>query len=64
MALGKSREGGGGVEGGAGAGEPREGELFRTGAGEFRVNRGRGCLIFRRHGLGWKLEEIRLSSAP
>jgi len=45
-------------------GGPGEVELVRTAAGEFRVERGGRDLIFRRHGLGWKLEEIRLSSAP
>lgn len=54
LALGKGRSGGG-------AGEV---DLVRTGAGEFRVRRERGDLVFRRHGLGWKLAEIRLSSAP
>jgi len=51
--------------GGRGAGgEAGEVELVRTGAGEFRVERGRSLLVFRRHGVGWKLEEIRLSSEP
>ncbi|HEX8513854.1 MAG TPA: DUF2939 domain-containing protein [Allosphingosinicella sp.] len=50
--------------GGAGEreGGPGEVDLARTGSGEFRVRREGGDLIFRRHGLGWKLEEIRLSS--
>jgi hypothetical protein len=55
LALGKGRSGGGG-------GEPDSVELVRTGAGEFRVKRGGGDFVFRRHGLGWKLEEIRLGS--
>ena len=55
LALGKGRSGGGG------AGEV---DLVRTGAGEFRVRREGGDLVFRRRGLGWKLAEIRLSSAP
>ncbi|HEX8238610.1 MAG TPA: DUF2939 domain-containing protein [Allosphingosinicella sp.] len=44
------------------SGETGEVELVRTGASEFRVERGRRFLVFRRHGLSWKLEEIRLSS--
>lgn len=51
-----------GAREGAGEGEGDEVDLVRTGAGEFRVRREGGDLIFRRHGLGWKLEEIRLSS--
>jgi Protein of unknown function (DUF2939) len=43
-------------------GEAGEVEVVRTGASEFRVERGGRTLVFRRHGLGWKLEEIRLSS--
>ena len=40
-------------------------ELIRTGAGEFRLHRegaaaGKGDLVFRRHGLGWKLVEVRI----
>jgi hypothetical protein len=46
---------------GAGAGGGETG-LVRTGASEFRVSRGKGDLVFRRHGLGWKLEEIALNS--
>lgn len=53
LALGKGRGGGG---------EPGEIDLSRTGASLFRVRRGKHDLLFRRHGLGWKLEEIRLSS--
>ena len=53
LALGKGRGGGG---------EPGEVEISRTGASLFRVRRGKHDLIFRRHGLGWKLEKIRLSS--
>ncbi|HEX8448830.1 MAG TPA: DUF2939 domain-containing protein [Allosphingosinicella sp.] len=49
---------------GSGGGGPAEVELVRTGAGEFRVRSDRGDLVFRRRGLGWKLAEIRLSSAP
>jgi hypothetical protein len=41
-------------------GAPGEVELVRTGAGEFRVEHGGRDLVFRRHGLGWKLEEVRL----
>ncbi|HEU0100018.1 MAG TPA: DUF2939 domain-containing protein [Allosphingosinicella sp.] len=55
LALGNGRSGGGG------AGHVA---LVRAGASEFRVRRERGDLVFRRHGLGWKLAEIRLSSAP
>ena len=55
LALGSGRSGGRG-------GRQGEVELSRTGAGEFRVRRGGRNLVFRRHGLGWKLEEIRLSS--
>lgn len=44
--------------------EARDIDLARTGASEFRVKGRRSDLVFRRHGLGWKLEEIRLSSAP
>ncbi|HYJ81591.1 MAG TPA: DUF2939 domain-containing protein [Allosphingosinicella sp.] len=43
-------------------GEPGGVELVRSGASEFRVERGGRELVFRRHGLGWKLAEIRLSS--
>lgn len=53
LALGSGRGGGG--SGGV--------ALIRTGASEFRVERGRGDLVFRRHGLGWKLEEIHPGSA-
>jgi hypothetical protein len=45
-----------------GSGDGGKVDLVRTGASEFRVRREGGDLIFRRHGLGWKLEEIRLSS--
>ena len=51
LALGSGR---------SGAGGPGEVELVRSGAWEFRVRREAGELVFRRHGLGWKLEEIRL----
>ena len=37
-------------------------DLDRTGASEFRLRRGNKDLVFRRHGLGWKLEEISLRS--
>lgn len=42
-------------------------ELIRTGASEFRLHRegasgGKGDLVFRRHGLGWKLAEVRIAS--
>ena len=68
LALGKGRrsaEGGtetgrgGGSGGGSAAGDV---DLARTGASEFRVKGKRSDLVFLRHGLGWKLEEIRLSS--
>ncbi|HYW17673.1 MAG TPA: DUF2939 domain-containing protein [Allosphingosinicella sp.] len=67
VALGKGR---GGARGG-GSGSAPDGrsaaadvDLSRNGASEFRVEGGHSDLVFRRHGLGWKLEEIRLSSAP
>jgi hypothetical protein len=50
--------------GSGGRGDDGELDLDRTGASEFRLRRGRTDLVFRRHGLGWKLEEIALSSAP
>jgi hypothetical protein len=53
LVLGGGRQGGGAGKVG----------LVRTGASEFRVERGGRDLVFRRHGLGWKLEEIRLRSA-
>jgi hypothetical protein len=65
LALGKGRAGpGGGGSGdrGGGAGGPAKVDLSRTGASEFRVRGKSADLVFRRHGLGWKLEEIRLSS--
>jgi hypothetical protein len=65
LALGKGRESPGGGGSGAGRGEesqPPDVEISRTGASEFRVEGRRSDLVFRRHGLGWKLEEIRLSS--
>jgi hypothetical protein len=54
LILGNDRRGGG---------EPEKVELVRTGTGEFRVKREDIDFVFRRHGLGWKLEEIRLRSA-
>jgi len=54
LALGRGR-------GGRGGGEV---DVDRTGASEFRLRRGRQDLVFRRHGLGWKLEEISLSPVP
>jgi hypothetical protein len=54
LALGSGRGGG---ESGA------DFDLDRTRASEFRLRRGDKDLVFRRHGLGWKLEEISLSSA-
>jgi hypothetical protein len=41
-------------------------QLIRTGTGEFRLRRegargGKGDLVFRRHGMGWKLEEVRIA---
>lgn len=62
LALGKGRGSGGGGETRHGS-EPPEVDIFRTGASEFRVRGRRSELVFRRHGLGWKLEEIRLISA-
>jgi hypothetical protein len=64
LALGKGRGGAGGdgTWPRGDASDPGEVDLARTGAGEFRVRGRRGDLIFRRHGLSWKLEEIRLSS--
>ncbi|HEX8381283.1 MAG TPA: DUF2939 domain-containing protein [Allosphingosinicella sp.] len=53
-----ARDGTGAGDGGGEAGP------VRTGASEFRVRRSRGDFVFRRHGLGWKLEEIALSSGP
>jgi hypothetical protein len=58
LALGEGRDGGGGGNHGS---EPQDVDISRTGASEFRVRGTRGDLVFRRHGLGWKLEEIRLS---
>lgn len=58
LALGSGR-------GSTGArGRASEVALSRSGADEFRIERGGRQLIFRRHGLGWKLEEIRLGSRP
>jgi hypothetical protein len=65
LALGNGRAGpGGGGDGGQGRGssEPPKIGLSRTGASEFVVRGKSSDLVFRRHGLGWKLEEIRLSS--
>jgi hypothetical protein len=67
LALGKGRgsASGGAKAAGGGRGEasePQDVDLSRTGASEFRVRGRRSDLVFRRHGLGWKLEEIRLSS--
>ena len=43
---------------------PAELDMVRTGPSEFRLRRGGGSeLVFRRHGLGWKLEEISLGLA-
>jgi hypothetical protein len=71
LALGKgrgNRSGGGNGAGGGGGrsveSEPPDIDLARSGASEFRVVGRHSDLVFRRHGLGWKLEEIRLSSAP
>ena len=55
LALGKGR---------GGAGEPADIDLSRSGASEFRVKGRHGDLVFRRHGLRWKLEKIRLRSEP
>jgi hypothetical protein len=69
LALGKGRGSAGGGEKGAGAAsgrgdgsEPPDVDLSRSGASEFRVRGRHSDLVFRRHGLGWKLEEIRLGS--
>jgi hypothetical protein len=43
---------------GSGGGEL---DLDRIGASEFRLRRGRNDLIFRRHGIGWKLVDVRLA---
>ncbi len=61
LALGSGRRSGGGSASGSGA---KDVDPVRTGASEFRVRSKRSDLVFRRHGLGWKLEEIRLRSAP
>ena len=55
IALGSGRGGEGGGSG--------EVELSRAGAGEFRVRRGARDFVFRRHGLGWKLEEVQIASS-
>jgi hypothetical protein len=63
LALGNGQ--GSASRGGGGRGEksgPHDVDIFRTGASEFRVRGRHSDLVFRRHGLGWKLEEIRLSS--
>jgi hypothetical protein len=40
-------------------------ELIRSGVGEFRLHRDGGRdLVFRRHGLSWKLSEVRLARTP
>jgi Protein of unknown function (DUF2939) len=62
LGNGRGRSSGGRTGAGGAAGEPEEIEIDRTGASEFRVKGRRSDLVFRRHGLGWKLEEIRLSS--
>jgi hypothetical protein len=46
--------------------EAGELELIRAGASEFRLHRpdatgGRGDLVFRRRGLGWRLTEVRIA---
>lgn len=47
-----------------GGSEAADAELVRTGASEFRLRRqGHRELVFRRHGLGWKLSEVRLAGA-
>ncbi|HEX8623624.1 MAG TPA: DUF2939 domain-containing protein [Allosphingosinicella sp.] len=56
---GKGDRSGGGVESGTGL---QDVVLSRNGASEFRIEGRRSDLVFRRHGLGWKLEEIRLGS--
>ncbi|MGA9583401.1 MAG: DUF2939 domain-containing protein, partial [Allosphingosinicella sp.] len=69
LALGSGRGSGSGGSSGAGGAsgrgegsEPPDVDLSRTGASEFRVKGRRSDLVFRRHGLGWKLEEIRPGS--
>ena len=67
LALGKGRGSASGGGNGAGSGrgegsEPPDVDLSRHGASEFRVKGRHSDLVFRRHGLGWKLEEIRLGS--
>ena len=65
LALGSApRPKDGGQAGGGRSGESgTEGIApVRSGASEFKVERDGRTLIFRRHGLRWKLEEIRLSS--
>ena len=67
VALGKGRGRAAGAGGGTGLrgrdeSGPGQVDLSRTGASEFRVSGTSSDLVFRRHGLGWKLEEIRLSS--
>ncbi|HEX8222245.1 MAG TPA: DUF2939 domain-containing protein [Allosphingosinicella sp.] len=54
------------LNGRAGAGEFK---VIRSGASEFRLHRqgrahGKVDLVFRRHGLGWKLAEVRLAPGP
>jgi hypothetical protein len=44
-------------------------EVNRSGANEFRLHRqgnrdGKGDLVFRRHGLGWKLSEVLIARQP
>lgn len=66
LALGRGRgSGGAGRSGGESesGGGLRDVDLSRDGASEFRVRGRQSDLVFRRHGLGWKLEEIRLGSA-
>ncbi|HEX8126194.1 MAG TPA: DUF2939 domain-containing protein [Allosphingosinicella sp.] len=63
LALGAGRAGpddGRGTGQGRGAGEPAKIDFSRTGASEFRVRGKRSDLVFRRHGLGWKLAEVRI----
>ena len=43
--------------------------LARSGVSEFRLHRqctigGKGDIVFRRHGLGWKLSEVRIARQP
>ena len=67
LAKGARRQGNGGAAQHRPAIDASDVEILRTGASEFRLRRKgnrdeQGDLVFRRHGLGWKLEEVRLPS--